>query len=143
MCNTQETKNYSKSWCDLFVNDSIPDDDSERMVLPMADENLEADQQSLHSDHFAANVATIEEILFDSNSLSSPDCNQSVFSTGFVLEDFYSGPASLDAETNEFEHESNMQQVHSITVPDDQRMKEFYDSTEPVDWNHVLNSILN
>ena len=57
------------------------------------------------------------------------------------MEDIFysSGPATLDAETNEVEHQSNMQQVKiSITVPDDQRMKEFYDSTELVDWNRVL-----
>ena len=80
-----------------------------------------------------AAATELEELLFDSNKQSSPGCKQSYFSTGFELEDIFysSGPATLDAETNEVEHQSNMQQVKiSITVPDDQRMKEFYDSTE-------------
>ena len=148
-CQIQETRNSSKTCCELFVNDSISEDYSERNIASriMADAyNLaetEAGQQCLDSYHFAGNAAAteLEELLFDSNKQSSPDCKQSYFSTGFELEDiFYSSrPATLDAKTNEVEHQSNMQQVKiTITVPDDQRMKEFYDSTELVDWNRVL-----
>jgi hypothetical protein len=55
----------------------------------------------LHSNQFAGNAGTIDEILFDLNNLSSPDYNQSFFSTGFGLEYFHSGPATLDAEMYE------------------------------------------
>lgn len=98
----------------------------------------EADQRSLHSDHFVENADEI----FDLNNLSSPDYNQSIFWIGFGLKDFRMGPATLHAEENEFEHQSNMQHLDSFILLDYQRIKEFYSSTELLDWNDVLNYIL-
>jgi hypothetical protein len=162
LCNVKETA--KSSWRGVPVNDSITNEQSERIASATTDNLIQteatnctsstsnlADQQSPDSDHFAGDAATLAESLLYLNDLSSPDCNllptPSDCSTDFASEELHRGPASLTEETNGFEDmccdQSNMPCVNSFTVPDDQEMEEFFNSAQHENWIPELDCLEN
>jgi len=149
-CNVKETTNFSMSWRDLLVNNSITHHVSEPFSSEMEGVNVVeeevrnstcsmsnlGDEESPHFDHFAGVTATLAESLLDLNELSYPDWNllfsSATCSTDSAIEEFYMGAA---AETNEFEdmcydQSKNMQRDGSFTVADDQGMEKLYDNMQ-------------
>jgi hypothetical protein len=109
-CNVKETR--KSSWPDLLVNDSIVDEESERIGFAMAVNLAETaatistssfsclgDQQSPHYDNFAEDSATLDENILYLNELLLPECNllpsPSDCSTDFASEEFYGGIEGL------------------------------------------------
>lgn len=141
LCNVKETTNSSKSWRDLFGNDI------EGRISTSSMPSL-ALEKSPNSYYFGANSCPLAESLLDLNELSSTECSflspPSNCSTDFVLQDFCKGPAMLAPEANEFEVVSSdqtiMLSVDGFAVQDDQRIEEFYDHTQHLDWIHELDN---
>lgn len=123
LCDVKE--NRKSSWRDLLVNDSIGDEESERIALALADNPVEraasnslssmsslADKQSPHYDNFGVDEVTLAESSLFLNEQSSQDCNllPSPFdcSTDFTSEELY------------------------------RAMEEFYDKAQHEDWIHEV-----
>lgn len=123
LCNVKE--NTKCSWQDLVVNDSIGDEESERIGFAMVDNLVETagtistssmsclpDPQSAHYDQVAKDAATLPDKLLSSNDLFLPECNlllhsPSDCSTDFVSEEFYRGIEELydNAQHGDWIHE--------------------------------------
>lgn len=149
LCNVKETINFCKSPCDVIVNDSITDD-----VILVQTEMASSicsswsNQQSPNYDQFAGDAATLTNSLLYLNELSSPHWNllfsPSHYSIDSGLEEFYSGVATVAAETTEFEDisskQSNMQPINGFAVAGYQGMEEFQDNDiQHRDWIPEVN----
>lgn len=89
LCNIKKAANLSMLGCDLLVNDSITQHDSEPLASEMAVVNVVEEaiinfvcsittlrgEDRSHSDHFAGVTANLPESLFVVNELSYPDWN--------------------------------------------------------------------
>eukprot|EP00253_Pinus_taeda_P035178 PITA_35178 len=138
LCTVAENKNFSKSPCDMLVNDSITED----VILVQTEiESFTcsswSEQPSPYSDRFVEDAATLTDSLSYLKELSTTHWNL-IFSPSdcpldFGLEEFYMGPATIADEMIEFEDissdQSNMQPINSFTVAGYQREDEFHDNS--------------
>eukprot|EP00253_Pinus_taeda_P008988 PITA_08988 len=121
--NVQET--WKSSWVDVLVNDSIGDEESERIDLALADNPVETaatdslssmsslgDQQSPHYDHSGGDAANLADSSFSSNKQSSHYCSllpsPFVCSTDFTSEDLYR------AMEEDYNNEEDKEWIHEF-----------------------------
>eukprot|EP00253_Pinus_taeda_P023117 PITA_23117 len=121
--NVQET--WKSSWLDVLVNDSIGDEESERIDLALADNPVETaatdslssmsslgDQQSPHYDHSGGDAANLADSSFSSNKQSSHYYSllpsPFVCSTDFTSEDLYR------AMEEDYNNEEDKEWIHEF-----------------------------
>eukprot|EP00253_Pinus_taeda_P011482 PITA_11482 len=121
--NVQET--WKSSWLDVLVNDSIGDEESERIDLALADNPVKTaatdslssmsslgDQKSPHYDHSGGDAANLADSSFFSNKQSSHYCSllpsPFVCSTDFTSEDLYR------AMEEDYNNEEDKEWIHEF-----------------------------